>query len=444
MRPILSIALLIGLVTLTGCVPEAEPTDAEVAASVANRIEDLPGVRSVEVTPPVDPASSLSHVVEVDVEADISDDQIRAIADEVEALAHSTGVRVDVTDGDARWSQYAGGGNDVTEPLLWLRADDRFSAIDVDALSADGAVDARELADAAADFHAAMTAIDVATRLLVEDSDDGVGEYRHGFEVYVHSGKPFPAEAVTAVAAFDEAFPAGDSFVELLEGDYGLDVRASAGRDEDLAAALTAAADVALSAADGEFSVKLGPVFGSLDDVTPARMPLILAAAAIPELVSLGFGTERSTAQGEGGPDAWVRVNDLIAAELEVAATIWRTGDVIFRSPALDLSDPLRGVIPALAGEGVVEEMDFRLVTQRAGARELTVRIDDRASAEDLAGMMALLAEAGLAETEVVIVVDGDDRDTPVATIIGGVLTLTGQESAELEAAVEDAWQAAA
>ncbi|MEO8263254.1 MAG: hypothetical protein ABI566_11870 [Pseudolysinimonas sp.] len=429
------LVVVAAVLVLSGCTEPQPPSDAEVAASVAESLADLDAVRSVEVE--VIDESSRRYLVKVRVEAAITDDEIRAMAGLISSQDRRLSVSVNVTDGEARWSQFAGTG-DVTEPLIWLRADGRFTAVNVNVLSAGGAVPAAMVLDAATDYHAAMVDLGVTSRrLLVEESEVGVGEYHKGFEIYVDSERTFPQEAAAAVAAFDASFPAGNSYVELLEGDDELDVRVSAARDDDLAAALVAA-DAVVPSVDGKLAVQLGPTVGPRSVFTEASMPFVFAAAAIPELAHVGFGTARTTASGAGDPSVWLRVNDLVAAELDNGSTIWKFGETRLRSPALEATDPLRQLIPALLADEVVQDLSLRALPQGGGSRELSVRLDAAASSGDLTSALALLADVPGAT--VILSVLGDDGDVSVATIDAGVLMTTGEPESAFEQALEEAW----
>ena len=188
-----------GLALLAGCTGEpTPPTPRQNADTIVAWLVERDTVHSAEVVPGLEEGEL---VVDVELDADVSDDEIRAIGEYLEAPFDWTlALDVEVHAGDDRWNHAPGlDSAKIVDPVIWLRNDPRVGTISVDSLSADGSTALADVFETAADFHAAMDDFDSPQRLVIEQS--GAGDDGADTQVYVTTAKPFPSAAVDAAAA---------------------------------------------------------------------------------------------------------------------------------------------------------------------------------------------------------------------------------------------------
>ena len=437
-RAVITVAVITATL-LAGCTTEApaKPTPGETAAAITAWLEDRPDVLQVEEAPGF---HDDDIVLEVKADPGIDDAEIRAIGDFLATSPRSLNVSVDISAGDDTWSSSIGSDSTgIVETVIWLRNDPRVTSADVDSLSADGAVAIGDVFDTAADFHRAMQGLDISTRLIIEQSEVGVGLYGQGTQVETVAEKPYPSEAVEAAQSVLAAHPTSTVSVSLVEGSYELKTRATFDTSIDIADARRVATDAfggLLPTKD--VTVTVGPAIVTLDELTDDRIPFVRAMIATADVTEVRFG-----GPGFDGPDftvtgsaaSWAAANDAAVATLvEPSLGRWVFGEVRVQAPTLAAGDPYRIVIPALAALTHARSIVY---TKGELLVELAADVDD----PELSALVAAVRQAGLASTIVLSLSSYDDDDSHTwAKVVDGVIEPENTEFAELRERFAAIW----
>lgn len=394
---------------LVGCTTEApaKPTSSEIVTTISAWLEDRPAVLDTEEVPgPRDGRI----VLEVEVQPDINDAEIRAIGDYLATMPHTVSVSVDISAGDDIWSTFPGSEPDgIVETLIWLRNDPRVISADVDALTATGTVRLADVFETAAQFHDAMQGLNPHQRLVTEQSEVGAGAYGLGTQVEVVAEKPYPTEAVEAAEKVLAAYPASMVSVSLLEGSYELRTRAVFDASVDIADARRVVTDAfaTLVPAAG-ISVTVGVANATLDELTDERIAFVRAMIGAAEVTKVEFGAFGSDAPDftvTGSAASWAAANDAVIATLaEPSLGHWTFGEQRAQAPALAAGDPYRSLIPSL-----LSLTETRSITYAEG--ELLVDLDSDVGDAELSMLVTAIRQSGLASTIVLSLRSHDDDD---------------------------------
>jgi len=413
------------------------PQPSQVASSLAAELRKQPSVRSLTILQPANDRQGARLKVELD--PDVGDHAITQLGELVSAAGtFGDHVNADFTAGAFHWNLAVGRDPDRNvSPLIWLRSDPRVVGADVDSLTAVGFTADDDVLDTIADYHSAMSVLDVRsdTRIEIRPPDASDGHPTPGLDVSLWSGKPFPSAAIAGVVGLRRALPTASVFLSLLEGHNELTSRVALPAGTDPTTAIAAVRDTIVPSVGADATrLDIGVVTGLLDAYTDAHLAYMAAMAAVPDLTGVGF-SKTDVAIKVGTSAGWTAAQDVAAALGEPFRVTWQADDVSLYAAPIPASDPVRSLAPTIAA--------LRSVSQVfADPGKLRVTVELHADPAELRAIVGELVAADAASS-IEFSLQVDDGDDPVVVrITHGTLTRPEGGYDALIAPFVDAWHA--